>query len=113
MRLNGVSRRYPDSGPELRYTNKRGHDLGKAVSHFHRLYNDDIYDLIKWGAEQRSRADVAEAERDGKRMGDMLTPILGAKLDSMELHDDTGDSHDEGYMDAIHELRDWLEHGDV
>jgi len=26
----------------------------------------------------------------------------------MTLHDETGDPRDEGYMDAVRELRDWL-----
>ena len=30
---------------------------------------------------------------------------LARKLDEMQLHDDTGDPYDEGYMAAIQELR--------
>ncbi len=33
---------------------------------------------------------------------------LAAKLDDMELHDDTGDPRDEGYMAAVNELREAL-----
>jgi hypothetical protein len=33
---------------------------------------------------------------------------LAAKLDDMTLHDETGDPRDEGYMDAVRELREWL-----
>jgi hypothetical protein len=33
---------------------------------------------------------------------------LAAKLDDMTLHDETGDPHDKGYMNAVRELRDWL-----
>lgn len=33
---------------------------------------------------------------------------LGDKLMDMTLHDDTGDPRDEGYMDAVREMRDWL-----
>jgi hypothetical protein len=33
---------------------------------------------------------------------------LREKLDEMTLHDETGDPRDEGYMDAVREIRDWL-----
>lgn len=46
-------------------------------------------------------------------MGEFLTPILSAKLDAMQLHDDTGDPHDEGYMAAVAELREWMHGGDA
>lgn len=46
------------------------------------------------------------------RLGDLITPILSAKLKDMQLHDDTGDPHDEGYMAAVNELREWLVVGD-
>ena len=45
-------------------------------------------------------------------LGEVLTPIVSAKLDDMTLHDDTGDPRDEGYMDAVNELRHWLRYGD-
>jgi hypothetical protein len=35
-------------------------------------------------------------------------PGLQAKLDEMRLHENTGDPSDEGYMDAIRELDEWL-----
>lgn len=34
--------------------------------------------------------------------------LLRAQLDEMRLHEDTGDPSDEGYMNAIRELDDWL-----
>jgi hypothetical protein len=33
---------------------------------------------------------------------------LTAKLDDMTLHDETKNPRDEGYMDAVRELREWL-----
>jgi hypothetical protein len=38
----------------------------------------------------------------------VILDTLAAKLDDMTLHDETGDPRDEGYMDAVRELRDWL-----
>jgi hypothetical protein len=32
---------------------------------------------------------------------------LAEQLDEMTLHDETGDPRDEGYMDAVRELREW------
>ena len=56
--------------------------------------------------------DLRFQEHPTTRLGDVLSPILGAKLDAMTLRDDTGDAYDEGYMAAVDELRDWMEHGD-
>lgn len=42
------------------------------------------------------------------RLGDVLTPILSAKLNDMTLHDDTGDPRDIGYMAAVEEIREWM-----
>lgn len=33
---------------------------------------------------------------------------LGEKLDDMTLNDETRNPRDEGYMDAVREIRDWL-----
>jgi hypothetical protein len=38
----------------------------------------------------------------------VTSDTLAEKLDDMTLHDETGDPRDEGYMDAVRELRDWL-----
>lgn len=37
-----------------------------------------------------------------------LLAALVSKLDDMTLHDETGHPHDEGYMAAVRELREWL-----
>lgn len=37
-----------------------------------------------------------------------LASSLNEKLMEMTLHDDTGDPRDEGYMDAVREIRDFL-----
>ena len=34
---------------------------------------------------------------------------LAEQLDEMTLHDETDDPSDEGYMNAVRELREWLE----
>jgi hypothetical protein len=39
---------------------------------------------------------------------DSLRGALVAKLDDMTLYDEAGDPRDEGYMDAVRELREWL-----
>lgn len=57
-------------------------------------------------------AERIEARWRETPMGVLFTPILSAKLDDMQLHDDTGDPRDEGYMAAVDELRRWLRHGD-
>ena len=57
--------------------------------------------------------DVRFREEPNTRLGEVLTPILSAKLDDMALHDDTGDPRDEGYMAAIEELREWMAGGDA
>lgn len=37
-----------------------------------------------------------------------LVSSLNEKLMEMTLYDDTGDPRDEGYMDAVREIRTWL-----
>ncbi len=39
---------------------------------------------------------------------DPLRDALVTKLEDMTLYDETGDPRDEGYMDAVRELREWL-----
>ena len=39
-----------------------------------------------------------------------LLSALLAKLDDMQLHDDTGDPADIGYQSAVDELREWARH---
>jgi hypothetical protein len=51
------------------------------------------------------RAERAEGRAE---LAEACFTALGAKLDDMELHDDTGDPRDEGYMAAITEIREWL-----
>lgn len=50
--------------------------------------------------------DVLELAENALTEG--LKVAVKAQLDSMRLHDDTGDPLDEGYMNAINELADWL-----
>jgi hypothetical protein len=45
---------------------------------------------------------------DGLGSAPDLASSLNEKLMEMTLYDDTGDPRDEGYMDAVREIRTWL-----
>lgn len=54
----------------------------------------DVYDCLKHEMAAQAR--------------NILLNDLAAKLREMELHNDTGDRLDEGYMMAWRDLRDWM-----
>lgn len=64
--------------------------------------------------EQSPLKDVRMAERleaaAGENTGEEREFVLGLRdlLNEMQLHDDTGDRHDAGYMSAVNEVREWL-----
>lgn len=53
-------------------------------------------------------ADDDGGQRRAERYVDKPEGQIFEKLNEMQLHDATGDPHDEGYMAAVNELRDWL-----
>lgn len=86
-------------------------DLGPSGGSFRLTWRDGAYRVSVPNLLPHD-GDSVEVMPVDCALREIVTPILGGKLDEMTLHDDTGDAHDEGYMAAIHELRDWLEHGD-
>lgn len=55
-----------------------------------------------------SEPSTSEQDPDASQPAGDLAFALNEKLMEMTLHDNTGHPRDEGYMDAVRELRDWL-----
>lgn len=97
---------------EMRKANVTPEDTDRPLGQSVEYWQDRALDYAT--AHDKARVEIAQLRR---QLGDKAAEAraatlreLRAKLDEMELHDNTGHPRDEGYMHAWQEIADWLAH---